>query len=142
MLLQNYQRRGRQVERLLLAELAVWARAEHRAPLLLTGAPRVGKSWLLGELGRTCFEHVVRVDVFLQPRLALLFNEPQNPQRTIRTLARKLRQQIFPRSTLLIFENIHLAPRVFAALGSFARYAPEYAVAASCSSRHYLVGIT
>ena len=43
------------MERTLIEELKIWMDKRNRKPLILRGARQVGKTWLLKEFGRICF---------------------------------------------------------------------------------------
>lgn len=49
------------MKRLALEKLSRWKESFRRKPLLLLGARQVGKTWLMKEFGRLCFEHVAYV---------------------------------------------------------------------------------
>ena len=45
------------MERLILSKLTEWKSSPYRKPLILNGARQVGKTWLLKEFGRACYEN-------------------------------------------------------------------------------------
>ena len=46
------------MDRFLMDELVAWKDSPRRKPLILNGARQVGKTWLLKEFGRRCFDNV------------------------------------------------------------------------------------
>ena len=46
------------MKRFALEKLIEWKDKENRKPLIIRGARQVGKTWLMKEFGRTCFEKV------------------------------------------------------------------------------------
>ena len=42
--------------RRLLERLKRWKEDENRKPMIIRGARQVGKTWLMKEFGRTCYE--------------------------------------------------------------------------------------
>ena len=49
------------MERQILRKLARWKDSRHRKPLLLEGARRVGKTWVLKAFGERCYENTAYV---------------------------------------------------------------------------------
>ena len=47
------------MERLMMEQLKKWKDKKRRKPLHLRGARQVGKTWLMKEFGRPCFDNVV-----------------------------------------------------------------------------------
>ncbi len=50
------------MERLLLEQLQKWKIKKNRKPLIIRGARQVGKTWLMKEFGRCCFESTVYIN--------------------------------------------------------------------------------
>ena len=46
------------MRRFALEKLKKWKDSESRKPLIIRGARQVGKTWLMKEFGRECFEKV------------------------------------------------------------------------------------
>ena len=46
------------MERFALQKLIDWKDSRYRKPLILRGARQVGKTWLLKEFGKTCYENI------------------------------------------------------------------------------------
>ena len=51
------------MDRFLMDELVAWRDSPRRKPLILNGARQVGKTWLLKEFGRRCFDNVAYVNL-------------------------------------------------------------------------------
>ena len=49
------------MERMLMQDLLRWKEDEYRKPLILWGARQVGKTWLMKEFGKTCFQNTVYI---------------------------------------------------------------------------------
>ena len=121
------------LNRLLLQSLKQWANQAHRLPLLLRGARQTGKTWLLQELGRECFEHTAYFDFASRPALQEIFSSTRDPQTILKGLNLLSEVPILPGKTLIVFDEIQLCDHAFGSLKYFAQNAPEYAVAASGS---------
>ena len=50
------------MKRFALEKLKEWKTKPNRKPLIIRGARQVGKTWLMKEFGRTCFENVAYVN--------------------------------------------------------------------------------
>lgn len=121
------------LNRLLLQSLKQWAQQSHRLPLLLRGARQTGKTWLLQELGRECFEHTAYFDFASRPALQEIFAYTRDPQTILKGLNLMSEVPILPGKTLIVFDEIQLCDHAFGSLKYFAQNAPEYAVASSGS---------
>lgn len=121
------------LNRLLLQSLKQWAQQPHRLPLLLRGARQTGKTWLLQELGRECFEHTAYFDFASRPALQEIFASTRDPHTILKGLNLLSDVPILPGKTLIVFDEIQLCDHAFGSLKYFAQNAPEYAVASSGS---------
>ena len=116
------------MKRFEIDKLKQWKENVDRKPLILLGARQVGKTWLLKEFGRECFEDVCYVN-FEQPGgLKDLFESDISIQRIIDYLSSYLGRKITPQRTLIIFDEVQEVPRALTSLKYFAEDAPEYAV--------------
>ena len=120
--------RSDSVYRTLIEDLKQWKSRPGRLPLILKGARQVGKSWLLLEFGRTCFQDVVYVNFENAGNLGQIFDGVIEPQRIIDYLGAMHGKRIEPQTTLLIFDEVQEVPRALTSLKYFAEQAPEYAI--------------
>ena len=61
------------MERALMRDLIRWKDDAYRKPLILWGARQVGKTWLMKEFGKTCFQNTVYVSFYNNHRIASIF---------------------------------------------------------------------
>ena len=94
------------LNRLLLQSLKQWANQAHRLPLLLRGARQTGKTWLLQELGRECFEHTAYFDFASRPALQEIFSSTRDPQTILKGLNLLSEVPILPGKTLIVSTHI------------------------------------
>ena len=116
------------MERLLLEDLKQWKKKPGRKPLILQGARQVGKTWLLKEFGRLCFEEVCYVNFERSSPVNGVFDGDLTPQRIVTQLSLLSGKKIEPQKTLVIFDEVQEVPRALTSLKYFAEEAPEYAI--------------
>lgn len=124
--------------RLAMEHLKQWKERKDRQPLIVMGARQVGKTWLMKEFGKCCFEDVCYINFENPGAVADIFDGTIVPQRIIDLLGAYHGKKIQPQSTLLIFDEIQEVPRALTALKYFAEEAPEYAICCAGS----LLGVT
>jgi len=112
----------------LIENLKEWKDKKGRPPLILKGARQVGKTWLLNEFAKTCFEDMLYINFENMPNLNELFEGSIEPQRIIDMLGALNGKKIVPEKTLLIFDEVQETPRALTALKYFAEKAPEYPI--------------
>jgi len=112
----------------LLENLKEWKDKKERPPMILKGARQVGKTWLLIEFAKTCFEDMLYINFENMPNLNELFEGSIEPQRIIDILGALNGKKIVPEKTLLIFDEVQEIPRALTALKYFAENAPEYPI--------------
>ena len=61
------------MKRFALEKLKEWKTKPNRKPLIIRGARQVGKTWLMKEFGRTCFENVAYVNFDSNTRMQQVF---------------------------------------------------------------------
>ena len=74
------------MERFALEKLKKWKDRAGRKPLIIRGARQVGKTWLMKEFGRTCFEQVAYVNFDSNTRMKQVFEGELDVDRLIREL--------------------------------------------------------
>lgn len=111
-----------------MENLKKWKERPDRRPLILMGARQVGKTWLLKEFGRECFDDVCYVNFENPGQLTTVFDGAINPERIVELLGAYVGKKIEPQKTLLIFDEVQEVPRALTALKYFYEEAPEYAI--------------
>lgn len=121
------------MERDLFGELERWKDNPERKPLVLRGARQVGKTWLMSEFGRRCFDDFVYCNFDDERRLGQIFLEDKDPHRIVRLLSMLSGKKILPGRTLIIFDEIQECSEALNSLKYFRELAPEYHVIAAGS---------
>ena len=98
----------------------------NRKPLVLEGARQVGKTWLMREFGRTCFNDVAEFNFDENDELASIFKSSKEIPRIIEKLSFIHGRAILPEKTLIIFDEIQKCGEALNALKYFREKAPEY----------------
>ena len=115
------------MERKLFAELIKWK--DRR---------QVGKTWLMKEFGRRCFDNVAYVNCDAEPLAAHLFTEDYDIDRILFSVQTITGVKPEAGKTLIIFDEVQQVERGLHSLKYFAENAPQYHVVAAGS----LLGIT
>ena len=121
------------MKRILIEQLKEWKNSQNRKPLIIRGARQVGKTWLMKEFGRTCFENFVYINFDNNERVKAIFKGYTEPKRIITALNAETGTAIKADKTLIIFDEIQENPDALTALKYFYENAPEYFIVAAGS---------
>ncbi len=121
------------MQRFAMEKLKIWKAKSNRKPLILMGARQVGKTWLMQEFGRTCYEKVAYISFYNNQDAAALFDKDVDINRILMSLNVESGVTITPNDTLIIFDEIQNAPKAVESLKYFCENAPEYHVIAAGS---------
>ena len=100
------------MERLILKQLLEWKNSPYRKPLILKGVRQVGKTWLLKEFGRRCYENTAYFNFDEHEEYKQFFETTKDVDRILQNLMLVSGQKIVPEKTLLIFDEIQDCPKV------------------------------
>lgn len=101
--------------------------------MVLKGARRVGKTWLMKEFGKNYYKSFVYFNFDEEDELKSIFETNKNPQRIIELLSMIAGEKIYPEDTLIIFDEVQECPEALNALKYFKEKANEYHVIAAGS---------
>ncbi len=116
----------RRMKRNAIENLKKWRDDPERKPMVLRGARQVGKTWLMKEFGRTCYENYVYFNFDEEDELKSIFADSKNPTRIIELLSMLSGTKIIPGKTLIIFDEIQECSEALNALKYFREKANEY----------------
>ena len=116
-----------------ITSLIKWKLLARRKPLLVLGARQVGKTWLIKEFGRTEYKQTVYINFEEEKKMRELFLADFNIPRIISALEAFSGQKIEPDETLIVFDEIQMAPQGITSLKYFCENAPQYHVVVSDS---------
>lgn len=119
--------------RFAMEKLLTWKEKNNRKPLIIMGARQVGKTWLMKEFGRICYEKVAYISFYNNKRMDDVFQMDFDIQRIIMNLNIESGVTITPENTLIILDEIQDTPKVLESLKYFCEEAPEYHVIAAGS---------
>ena len=125
------------MKRFALEKLKIWKEKPNRKPLIIRGARQVGKTWLMKEFGKACFEKTAYVNFDSNPRMQQLFEGEIDVERMILAISAETGVSINCTDTLLIFDEVQEVPKALGSLKYFCENAPEYAIVAAGS----LIGV-
>lgn len=126
------------MERKIINKLIEWKDKANRKPLILNGARQVGKTWLLKEFGKRCFDDVAYFMCDKNDDLQAIFGGNFDVKRILFQLSAYRGKSIIPEKTLIVFDEIQAAPQILESLKFFCEDAPEYHIAVAGS----LLGIS
>lgn len=121
------------MKRQIIEEMKHWKESPRRKPLIVSGARQVGKTWLMKEFGRTCFQRTAYLTFDDNPQLAAAFEDSLSPQRLLPILQAEAGVRI-DEDTLLILDEIQESPRAIQSLKYFNEQAPHLPVVAGGSA--------
>lgn len=121
------------MKRFALEKLKIWKEKPDRKPLIIRGARQVGKTWLMKEFGKTCFEKTAYVNFDSNPRMQQLFEGEIDVERMILAISAETGVSINCTDTLLIFDEVQEVTKALGSLKYFCENAPEYAIVAAGS---------
>jgi predicted AAA+ superfamily ATPase len=114
------------MKRLLLDEMKRWKAAADRKPLIVKGVRQCGKTYLLKEFVRTCYEDVAYFNFEGNRALGERFERDLDAARIITELGILRKKLIRPEKTLIIFDEIQFCNQALSSLKYFCENAPAY----------------
>ena len=121
------------MQRLALQKFVNWKNSAYRKPLILQGVRQVGKTWLLKEFGRQCYDDAAYFNFDENQDYKQFFEATKDVGRILQNLMLASGLKILPSKTLFIFYEIQDCPEVINALKYFCENAPQYHVACAGS---------
>lgn len=107
------------MKRFAMQKLLEWKNDPDRLPLIIRGARQVGKTWLMKEFGRTCFEKCAYINFDRNERMQRLFSGDFDVERILQGLAVESDVEIEPEHTLMILDEIQEVPAALQSLKYF-----------------------
>ena len=96
------------MDRLVLRNLVEWKASPYRKPLILKGVRQVGKTWVLKEFGRRCYENTAYFNFDENNEYRQFFETTKDVDRILQNLMLASGQKILPEKTLIIFDEVQL----------------------------------
>lgn len=107
------------MKRFAMQKLVDWKEDSDRLPLIIRGARQVGKTWLMKEFGKLCFEKCAYISFDQNKRMEQLFSGDFNVDRILMGLAIESGVDIEPENTLIILDEIQEVPAALQSLKYF-----------------------
>lgn len=121
------------MERFILSKLLAWKDSPYRKPLVMKGVRQVGKTWILKEFGKRCYENIAYFNFDENEEYRQFFETTKNVDRILQNLTMASGQSIRPERTLIVFDEIQDCPKVINSLKYFCENAPQYHIACAGS---------
>lgn len=93
------------LKRNAIKDLKNWKSSEERKPLVIRGARQVGKTWLMKEFGRSCYDSFVYFNFDEEDELKSIFETNKNPHCILELLSMIVGKKILPGETLILFSK-------------------------------------
>ena len=103
----------------IINDLKKWKDKPRRKPLLLTGVRQCGKTYIIGEFAKECFENYVYMNFEATETISAIFDYDFDTKRIITEIERHYKTKIIPGKTLLFFDEIQECPRAITSLKYF-----------------------
>ena len=103
----------------IINDLKKWKDKPRRKPLLLTGVRQCGKTYIIGEFAKGCFENYVYMNFEATETISAIFDYDFDTKRIITEIERHYKTKIIPGKTLLFFDEIQECPRAITSLKYF-----------------------
>ena len=101
--------------------------------MVIRGARQVGKTWIMKEFGRNCYDDFVYFNFDEEDELKSIFESNKSPDRIVELLSMIVGKKIMPSRTLIIFDEIQECPEALNTLKYFREKANDYHVIAAGS---------
>ena len=101
-------------------DLVDWKGDEFRKPLLVYGARRVGKTYLVRQFAKAEYAKVIYFSFEQNPDFRALFSAEPEAGRVLREISSLSKVDVTPDDTLIIFDDIHFCPEALGVLAEFA----------------------
>ncbi|MDR0964289.1 MAG: AAA family ATPase [Clostridium sp.] len=109
-----------------LDDLIAWKDSSRRKPLVLKGARQVGKTWLMKELAKQCYDDSLYISFDKEPEAVKIFEETKDPKVILERLGLIRGKMILPEKTLIILDEIQDCPNALGSLKYFNEELNEY----------------
>ena len=109
------------MERFILKKLLAWKNSPYRKPLIMKGVRQVGKTWILKEFGRRCYENTAYFNFDENEEYKQFFETTKDVERILQNLMMASGQKIVPEKTLIIFDEVQDCPKVINSMKYFVR---------------------
>jgi len=116
-----------EMKRFAINQLIEWKDRKDKKPIIIRGARQVGKTWIMKEFGKRCYEKYVYVNFEDNPKIERLFQLDLNTERLIEGLSAYSGVSI-DKETLIIFDEVQAVPKALTSLKYFNENAPQYQI--------------
>ena len=103
----------------IINDLKKWKDKARRKPLLLTGVRQCGKTYIVEEFAKECFDNYVYVNFESAENMSGVFDYDFDVKRIITELERQSKTKITAGNTLVFFDEIQECPRAITAMKYF-----------------------
>lgn len=109
-------------------KLVEWKNNSRRKPLLISGARQTGKTFIIKEFGKRYYEDVIEANFEKDGELKAIFDRSLKPSNIVTDLENYYGRRIYPKKTLIFFDEIQSCPAAVTAMKYFYEDANDYHV--------------
>ena len=120
------------------SNLVEWKDRASRKPIVLRGARQVGKTHLVRQLGKQCFDHFIEFNFDQFPGRVNLF-QSSDIREILELIELEVGRPVIPGETLLFLDEIQAAPELLPKLRYFYEQFPELHVIAAGSLLEFVL---
>lgn len=117
------------MERKIYKNLVLWKNSLDRKPLILQGARQVGKTYVVNYFAGKEYSNSIYCNFEKDMKLHDFFKN-LTPENIIKKISLYKRKEIFPKNTLIIFDEIQACPEAITSLKYFNEEANDYHIIA------------
>lgn len=128
------------MERTIDVKLIKWKNQPFRKPLIVRGARQVGKTYSITHFGKTCFDHLIKLDFERNRSVHKIFDQDLSVQKIIQDIEIFSEIKIIPGKTLLFFDEIQECERALLSLRYFYEELPGLHIIAAGSMLEFALG--
>lgn len=129
------------MERFIMEKLKQWKTSNYRKPIILEGAYRVGKTWIVRKFAETEYSDMLYIDLkTADDRIRKLLGTKPNTEQLFLGLELILEKKIDKSNSLIVFDEIQKMPEILENIGCFYKDVPEYHVICISSQMDLTLG--
>lgn len=121
------------MQRLIMNDLKVWAASQSPKPAMVNGARRVGKTWLILELGKLFGDNFIYLPTEGNSVVKNLFEREPGTTELVKGIEKYSGKELIPEKTLLAIDEAQAVPKALESIKYLYEDLPGLHIIAACS---------